>query len=123
MEGNEKLVEALKKVDVKALATPEPIFPKEAYELFKKNGLSSEEIATLENAELKTRIMNLLPDDEKGQERLAMALQAISKENGKENAANLITIAQKDPAMLVQLMALTEVFKSAEERIIEENRK
>lgn len=123
MEGNEKLVEALKKVDVKALATPEPIFPEEAYKMFKRNGLSDEEIATLENAELKTRIMNLLPDDEKGQERLAMALQAISRETGKENAANLITIAQKDPAMLVQLMALTEVFKSAEERIIEENRK
>ena len=123
MEGNEKLIEALKNVDVKALVTPEPIFPKEAYEMFKRNGLSSEEIATLENAELKTRIMNLLPDDEKGQERLAMALQAISRESGKENAANLITIAQKDPAMLVQLMALTEVFKSAEERIIEENKK
>ena len=41
----------------------------------------------------------------------------------EKNAANLITIAQKDPAMLVQLMALTEVFKSAEERIIEENKK
>ncbi|MBQ7917874.1 MAG: hypothetical protein IJ310_03550 [Clostridia bacterium] len=122
MEGNEKLIEALKNVDVKALVTPEPVFPKEAYEMFKRNGLSSEEIATLENAELKTRIMNLLPDDEKGQERLAMALQAISR-SGKENAANLITIAQKDPAMLVQLMALTEVFKSAEERIIEENKK
>ncbi|MBR3885063.1 MAG: hypothetical protein IKJ33_01160 [Clostridia bacterium] len=122
MNGNEKLVEALKKIDVKSLVTPEPIFPKEAYEMFKRNGLSKDEIATLENAELKTRIMQLLPDDEKGQERLAMALQAISKETGKENAMNLITIAQKEPAMLVQLMALTEVFKTAEEQIKNEQK-
>lgn len=122
MNGNEKLVEALKKIDVKSLVTPEPIFPKEAYEMFKRNGLSKDEIATLENAELKTRIMQLLPDDEKGQERLAMALQAISKESGKENAMNLITIAQKEPAMLVQLMALTEVFKTAEEQIKNEQK-
>ena len=122
MNGNEKLVEALKKIDVKSLVTPEPIFPKEAYEMFKRNGLSKDEIATLENAELKTRIMKLLPDDEKGQEKLALALQAISKESGKENAVNLITIAQKDPAMLVQLMALTEVFKTAEEQIKNEQK-
>ena len=88
--------------------------------MFKRNGLSNYEIATLENAELKTRIMNLLPDDEKGQERLAQALQSISKETGKENAVNLVTIAQKEPAMLVQLMALTEVFKTSEERYLED---
>lgn len=122
MNGNEKLVEALKKIDVKSLVTPEPIFPKAAYEMFERNGLSKDEIATLENAELKTRIMRLLPDDEKGQERLAMALQAISRETSKENAVNLITIAQKDPAMLVQLMALTEVFKTAEEQLKNEQK-
>ena len=123
MNSNEKLIEALKKIDVKALVTPEPLFPEEVYEMFKRNGLSSEEIATLENAELKTRIMDLLPNDEKGQERLAAALESISKESGKENAVNLITIAQKDPAMLVQLMALTEVFKTPEERYLDETKK
>ena len=90
MKGNEKLIEALKNIDVKAMATPEPLFPQEAYDMFKRNGLSNEEIATLENAELKTRIMRLLPDDEKGQERLAAALQAISNENGKETLNTMI---------------------------------
>lgn len=112
MENNEKLLEALKKIDVKSLETPEPIFSPETYELFKKSGLSEDEIATLENAELKNRVLEILPDDEQGIERVAGALSAISRDNGDENVKNLLLIAQKDPEMLAKLMALTEVFKT-----------
>ena len=57
-----------------------------------------------------TQILELLPEDQKGLDRLAGALQANSKETTKENMANLLLIAQKDPQTLIQLFALTEVF-------------
>ena len=112
MENNEKLLEKLNKVDFSAFADKEPIFSKETYEMFKKGGLSEQEISTLEYAELRARALEVLPDDQKGAERVFGALAAISRDRGEENAKNIMLIAQKDPEMLVKLIALTEVVKT-----------
>lgn len=109
MKGNEKLIKALENIDVKELAEPRPIFSENVYKIFKEHGLTAEEVSTLENAEMLSQIVDLLPDDDKGNERLAAALEAVSKETTKENMQNLLLIAQKDPQMLAQLLALTEV--------------
>ena len=87
-------------------------FDEETYALFKKGGLSEDEIATLEYAELKARALEILPDDKKGMDRVFGALAAISKDTAEENAKNLALIAQKDPEMLFKLIALTEIYKS-----------
>ena len=114
MDGKEKIIEALKNIDVKELAEPKPVFSPEEYAFFQRSGLSADEVRTLENAEMLTQILELLPEDQKGLDRLAGALQAISKETTKENMANLLLIAQKDPQTLIQLLALTEVFDNSQ---------
>ena len=119
MDNKEKVLEALKKVDFSSLVDNTPVFSKETYELFKKGGLSEDEIATLEYAELKTRTLEVLPDDQKGMERVFGALAAISKDSAEENAKNLTLIAQKDPEMLLKLIALTEIYKSPVDQIEE----
>ncbi len=111
MEGKEQLMEALRNIDVKELAEPRPVFSETEYRMFKNAGLSKEEVETLENAEMTRQIIELLPKDQAGIDKLASALQSISNENSKQNAANLLLIAQKDPERLVQLLALTEVFE------------
>lgn len=109
--------ETPKNIDLTELAKPVEIFPKEIYEMFQRSGLSDEEISNLEEAELRSRVLDFLPDDPAGQDRLASALMAISKNSTEENSKNLTLIAQKDPQMLIQLMALTEAFKSTDEII------
>ncbi len=96
----------------KDLATPESVFPKHYYEMFKRNGLTQDEILTLENAELKSKVVELLPKDEQGQARLASAYKAISTPDGAKNVENLKIICEKDPEMMIKLLALTEVFKA-----------
>lgn len=113
MEGKEKIIEALNNIDVKELFEPRPVFSPAEYELYRKSGLSEEEISTLEMAEMKAQILELLPEDTQGLNRLAGALESISKESSKENMANLLLIAQKDPQTLIQLFALTEVFDNS----------
>ena len=112
MDNKEKVLEALKKIDVSSLVDNTPVFDEETYALFKKGGLSEDEIATLEYAELKARALEILPDDKKGMDRVFGALAAISKDTAEENAKNLALIAQKDPEMLFKLIALTEIYKS-----------
>ncbi len=121
MEINQnEVANALKKLNSPTFSMEKSVFPKEVYDLFERNNLTQDEIETLERAELQTRVIELLPDDEKGRERLTMALQAISNEDGDKNLENLKIIAEKDPNMLVQLFALTEVFKSPQEMLEDE---
>jgi hypothetical protein len=117
MDNKEKIVEALKKVDLKGLVSDEQVFSKATYEMFEKCGLSAEEVEKLERAELQTRVLETLPTDEASMNRIAGALAAISNADGKENAKNLALIAQKDPQMLMNLLALTEVFESEADKV------
>lgn len=110
MEGKEKLIEALKNIDVKELAEPRPVFSPEEYEAFVSAGMTKEEIGDLEKAEMLSQVIELLPTDKAGIERLIGALGAVSTNSDKQNLANLLTIAQKDPNMLVQMIASTELF-------------
>ena len=114
MENNEKLLEALKKIDFDALVNSEPIFPKNVYEMFEKSGLSEEEISSLEDSEILARAVEVLPDDAKSEARLNAAIGAISKDSSEENARNFLLIAQKDPKVFLQLMSLVEVFDAIE---------
>lgn len=104
-----KIIDALKKVDVKELAEPRPVFSDAEYALFKKSGLSQKEIETLENAELKRQIIELLPNDKADWDKLSAALDAVSNADTNINNRNLLLIAQKDPERLIQLLALTEI--------------
>lgn len=106
MENKEQLVESLKEV---ASVAEESVFSKADYELFKKCGLSAEDIAKLEQAEGMADVIDTLPGDEAGTQKLAAALGAISNQDSKKNMENLTLIAQKDPKMFEQLMALTAV--------------
>ena len=60
-----------------------------------------------------SQVIDTLPNDEAGVQRLAAALGAISRENTQENLAALKLIAEKDPTMLAQLMALTTIAEDA----------
>lgn len=106
MEKNEKLVKDIAAV---VAAADKPIFSDEDYALFKKCGLTDEQIKGLEQAEMMSGVIDMLPNDDAGVKRLAGALGAISKADPKESLANLNLIAEKDPQMLAQLMALTAI--------------
>lgn len=111
MEGKEKLVEALKNIDIKELAEPRPVFGEKEYQMFKNAGLTKEEVDLLERAEMTRQILELMPKDEAGLDKLAGALKAVSNEDNKKNASNLLLIAQKDPERLLQLLATAELFE------------
>ena len=121
MENNEKLLKALENLDFSKLVDNEPIFPAETYEIFKQGGLSEKEISTLEYAELRARALEVLPDDKAGAERVLGALAAISRGNREENMKNVMLIAQKDPEMILKLIALTEVVKTNFDEIDEDS--
>lgn len=108
MENKEQqIIQGLKNI---ASAANEPVFSKEDYELFKRCGISEEEIKHLEKTEMLAGVIDVLPGDEAGIQRLAAALGAISNENNPEqNLANLKIIAEKDPEMLAKLMALSSI--------------
>lgn len=108
---NKELVESLKNV---ASGAEEAVFSKKDLDLFKKCGLSEEDIKNLEQTEMMSQVIDTLPNDEAGVQRLAAALGAISRENTQENLAALKLIAEKDPTMLAQLMALTTVAEENE---------
>ncbi len=113
MENKEQqLIETLNTI---ASAAEEPIFSQEDYELFKKCGMTDEQIKGLEQTEMMSGVIEALPNDEAGTQRLAAALGAISRPDPKESQANLKLIAEKDPQMLAQLMALTVVAENEAE--------
>lgn len=106
MENKEQLVESLKNI---ASSAEEPIFSKEDYELFKKCGMTDEQIKAMEQAEMMSGVVEVLPEAEADIQKLGAALGAISGPDSKQDLANLKLIAEKDPKMLAQLMALTSV--------------
>lgn len=111
MEGKEKLVEALKNIDIKELAEPRPVFSETEYKMFKNAGLTKEEVDNLEKAEMTRQIIELMPNNEADVNKLTEALKAVSNADNKKNAANLLLIAQKDPERLLQLLAVAELFE------------
>ena len=111
MDNKEKLIETLSRIDYKSLVEPRPMFSKEQYELFKANGLSKQEIEMLEQAEAYSELINLLPNDEKGTDRMLSALDAISTANPEINKQHILIIAEKDPEMLAKLLALAELME------------
>lgn len=115
MNNNQKkLAEALAKINFKELANTKP-FSEDEYRVFKENGLTQEEISNLEDLESFSQLMDLLPADKKSIKRLSDALDAVSSVNPEANKKNLVLIAQKDPQMLVQLLALAEVAEQVNE--------
>ena len=111
MENKEKLIQTLSNIDYKSLVEPRPVFSKEQYELFAANGLSKQEIAMLEEAEMFSQFINLLPNDEKNTEKMMSALDAISTANPEVNKQHIMLIAEKDPQMIAQLLALAELME------------
>ena len=115
MENKEQILESLKNVNFKELTEQKPVFSEEEYAMFKKSGLTPEEINKLEDGEMLRQVIELLPDEEAGLERLAKALEAISMDKTEDNLKNLLTIAQNEPNLLVQILALAEVTEQSEE--------
>lgn len=108
---NEELVKALQDL---ASDIDKPVFSEEEYAVFNKY-MTPEQVKELENAENRYAVLDVLPDDEAGIQRLGAALGAISGANPKENMDNLKLIAEKDPERFVQLMALTSVAENEAE--------
>ena len=116
MNNNQKkLVEALSKINYKELAEQKPVFTKAEYDMFKQNGLTKDEIAQLEETELLSQLLEHIPDDAKSLSRISGALDAVLTADPELNKRNLLLIAQKDPQMLVQLLALAEIAEQTAE--------
>ena len=113
--NQQKLIDALSKINYKELAEPKPVFTQAEYDMFKQNGLTKEEIAQLEDTEMLSQLVELLPTDAKSISRLSGALDAVSSADPELNKRNLLLIAQKDPQMLVQLLSLAEVAEQTAE--------
>ena len=111
MENN-KLMEFANSVTSTA---EEAVFSQEDIALFKKCGLSDEQIKAMEQTEMVSGVVDALPNDEAGTQRLAAAIGAISRQDSKESLANLNLIAEKDPKMFAQLMALTTLAENEAE--------
>ena len=91
----------------------EPVFSKEDYELFKKCGFTAQDVKDLEQTEMMSGVIDVLPEDNAGIQRMGAALGAISNEqNPKQNLENLKIIAERDPEMFAKLMALTTVVEN-----------
>lgn len=114
MNEKEKLIEQLSKIDYKALSNTEPIFTEEEIAEYKKCGLSDAEIANLEQAETYARIIEVLPKDDKGADRLEQAVKELSSDSNKENINKLLAIANNDPVLLAQLFALSSLLEPEE---------
>lgn len=108
MEKKEKIMQGIENA-LKEIANPEPIFSKEQYEEFKKAGLTQEEVEKLENAEAYAQIIDILPNDGAGVDKILEAFASLSNDSTKTNVENLLAIAQKDPNLLVQLLAVTAI--------------
>lgn len=112
MENKEQLMEFVNSVNSSA---EEPVFSSEEIALFKNCGLSDEQIKAMEQTEMMSGVIEALPNDEAGTQRLAAAIGAISRPDSKESLANLKLIAEKDPKMFAQLMALTTLAENEAE--------
>lgn len=108
MENQEKIMKGIETA-LKEITNPDPIFTKEEYEEFKKAGLTQEEITKLENAEAYAQIIDILPNDGEGADKIMAAFASLSNDSTKVNVENLLAIAQKDPNLLVQLLAITAI--------------
>lgn len=108
MENKEKVMKGLETA-LKEIANPEPIFSKEQYEEFKKAGLTQEEVEKLETAEAYAQIIDILPNNAAGIDKIMEAFASLSNDSTKANVENLLAIAQKDPNLFVQLMAVTAI--------------
>ena len=102
----QQLIDSLNKIESEA---NKPIFSEADYKMFRDCGMSEEQIKRLEHVEMMSNIINILPGDENGINRLVAALGALSKDDVNENLANLKLIVEKDPQTFAQLMALASV--------------
>ena len=109
MENKEQLLKAFE-LAVKIM--DEPVFTEEEYEAFRAGGLTEEQIKSLEKTELMSRPIDSLPDDEDGMKRLEAALEAISVEDMNKRLENIKIIAEKDPKVFSQIMALSSVIEN-----------
>lgn len=116
MENKEQLIEALNKI---IEAAEKPVFTEEEYEAFRQGGLSEEEIKELEKMEMLSDTINVLPSDKKDMDRLGAVLEALSSGDNKQNFEKLRILAEKDPQVFAQVMALTSVI---ENEILAENK-
>ena len=108
----QQIMQGLKNI---AEAANEPVFSKEDYELFKRCGMSDEQIKQAEKAEVLAGVIDVLPNNEAGLNKLLAALGAISNDNTDQNLKNLQIIAERDPERLVQLLALTTIAENEAE--------
>lgn len=108
MENKELIMKGLE-TTLKEIANPAPVFTKEQYDEFKNAGLTPDEIATLEKAEEYAQIIDILPTDNAGIDKLIEAMTSLSDDNAEVNLNKLVAIAQKDPNLLMQLFAITAV--------------
>ena len=106
MEMNEQILESIKAMVESA---EEPIFSEADYALFKKGGLSEDEIKNLEKVEMLANVADVLPKDEEGRQKLSAVIQFLSQGDKQTNLANMKKLAEKDPQVMLQLMALSTI--------------
>lgn len=109
MENKEQLIEALNKIVENA---GKPVFTEEEYDTFRQAGLSEEEIKELEKMEMLSDTIDVLPSDKKDMDRLGAVLEVLSSGDGKQNLEKLRILAEKDPKVFAQVMALTSVIEN-----------
>ena len=112
MQMNEQLIESLKALVVSA---EEPIFSAADYESFKRCGLSEDEISNLEKVQMMSGVVDVLPKDAEGIQKLSAVVNFLSQGDKQTNAENMKKLAEKDPQVMFQLMALAKIAENEAE--------
>lgn len=108
MENKDLILKGVEET-LKEFTNPMPVFSEEDYKEFKAAGLTAEEIVGLERAEALSQIIDVLPENAEDIDKLLNSINSLSNDSAKINLNNLLTIAQKDPKLLVQLFAITAI--------------
>lgn len=108
MENKELIMKGIE-TTLKEIGNPAPVFTEEQYNEFKNAGLTPDEIAVLEKAESYAQIIDILPTDNAGIDKLIEAVVSLSDDNAEVNINTLLAIAKKDPNLLMQLFAITAI--------------
>ena len=100
------------KLDISDFANEDPVFTEAQYKEFKENGLSDEEIATLEDAERLSKVVEELPENPEELSAILTELKGLDTEKGMLRLAKL---AKEDPKKFIQVMAYTEAMEHVDE--------
>ena len=105
---NQKFAGALKKL---AQEMETPVFTEEEINVFRKSGMTEAEIKELAETSVLADTINVLPDDEEGLNKLAAVLKSLETGTATQKLEKIQALAEKDPKMFAQVMALTTIIE------------